>query len=514
MSTQLQDLLQNGLNHSPDREALRTNQGCWTFAELDRLADGVAAGLSQRGVMPGDRVLWSLVNGHPALLLSLACHRLGAVAVPVATRLTAVEIAAIVKRVQPALVLVPPERRQVLSPLLSLPASAVIDADALIAEAQRSERRWAAADVPPDHPALLLFTSGSTGQPKGVLHSHRSCWTSIDTSRQALGFTEEDVVLVGKPLSHAGGLQTQLLPALMAGARVVLTMRPSPAEAVALIQRHQVSEYGLLASDLLDFVDHLEVTETRLPSLRTVIGSGDSVPHELQERFQARFGWPALEGCGMTEVGGYYAMQPLEGPRRFGSIGRPTPGTRVRLLDASGVDLAGEPDGSQAAGQVAVQSESLFLGYWQDPDATEASLSDGWLLTGDLARRDADGFLWFVGRSKLMIVRRGSNIAPAEVEEVLDDHPAIHASVVVGVPHPRDGAVPVAWVVPADPADPPTLEQLEPHFRSRLAADRHPVALLIRDDLPRNLTGKFDRQRLAEEACQRVQHRATGGPAA
>ncbi|MEB3322336.1 MAG: fatty acid--CoA ligase family protein [Synechococcaceae cyanobacterium] len=306
----------------------------------------------------------------------------------------------------------------------------------------------------------------------------------------------EDVVLVGKPLCHAGGLQTQLLPSLMAGARVVLAMRPSPATAVALIRRYDVTEFGLLASDLLDFVDHLEAHGLALPSLRTVIGSGDTVPLELQERFRRLFGWTVLEGCGMTEVGGYYAMQPIHGERQPGSLGLPTPGTELRLLPMSGTEEV-EPG---EVGEIAVRTASATIGYWKNPEATRDLFRDGWLMSGDLARRDADGTLWFCGRRKLVIVRRGSNIDPAEIEERLDAHPAVHAAVVVGVPHPRDGEVPVAWIQAQSGARLPDDQQLRGYLAEHLAAYKLPVRFLPITDLPRNSTGKFDRVRLRQRA--------------
>ena len=491
-TTGLQRLLDAALRRGPNRPALLAPGPPLSYRALEDGAALVAGGLWAEGIRPGERVAWRLPNGPEAVLLSLACYRIGAISVPINARLTEEEVKAMLARIEPGAVVLPAEQAEQWAALgqPALPWPALLGA-APIDPVQ---------DLPEDHPALILFTSGSTGQPKGVVHSHRGCLAAIDTCRLALDLQADDVVLVGKPLSHAGGLQTQLLPSLRAGAQVLLATRPSAATAAALIQQHGVSEFGLLASDLLDFVDHLETQQLALPSLRRVIGSGDTVPMELQKRFRELFGWPVLEGCGMTEVGGYYAMHPIHGERKPGSIGRPTPGTDLRILPESGTTEVAEG----AIGEFAVRTASATIGYWKDAKATEALFREGWLMTGDLGRRDADGTLWFCGRRKLLIVRRGSNIAPAEIEELLDAHPAVHAAVVVGVPHRRDGAVPVAWIQPQPGAPAPKENVLLTYLAQHLAIYKLPAHVLLAAELPRNSTGKVDRRQLRELALARL----------
>lgn len=303
-------------------------------------------------------------------------------------------------------------------------------------------------------------------------------------------------MLVGKPITHAGGLQTQLMPTLSVGGQVILAMKPEPAQAASLIDAHAVSEYGMLASDLLDFVEYLEESHaTCLPTLKNSIGSGDSVPVDLHHRFRDLLGWEVMEGAGMTEIGGYYAANPRYGSRKWGSLGLPTPDTELRIVDESGAEC---PSGE--TGEIAVRSPSATIGYWQDPAGTAEVIRDGWLYTGDLAHRDEQGYVWFVGRKKLMIVRRGSNIAPAEVEDVLDEHPQVHASVVVGVHDQRDGQVPVACVARLHDTESVTEGELRDFVAKRLAAYKNPARYFFFDELPRNSTGKFDRHRLQEAA--------------
>jgi long-chain acyl-CoA synthetase len=207
----------------------------------------------------------------------------------------------------------------------------------------------------------------------------------------------------------------------------------------------------------------------------------------------------------MTEIGCYYAMNPRYGRRKWGSLGLPTPHTEVRLIGDDGRDV-----GMGAVGEILVRTPSATIGYWRDPVETENLFRDGWLQTGDLGRVDEEGYLWFVGRRKLMIVRRGSNIAPAEVENVLDEHPQVHASVVVGVPDPYDGSVPVAWIMPMPDADAPDEDALRAYVSARLAPYQSPVYYLFSHDLPRNSTGKLDRHRLQELAVEVLGGKANG----
>ena len=518
--TPLQGLLQDPVSRLPEKTAIRFGDVRVSYAELDDMVRRVAAGLKEAGVKKGERVAWLLPNCLEAVSVTLACYQIGAVAVPMNYRYVDREALDVIERVDAGILVFHASKQQLVNSLIASrpklttyqvqPGALTfpLGSDSGAGNAGGFESLLSAAplldveQVDADDPCLILFTSGSTGHPKGVVHSQGGAFAGIDTSRQVFDFREEDAVLVGKPISHAGGLQTQLMPALHVGAGTVLAMKPTPAEAVAMINENSVTQYGLLASDLLDFIEHLENHPTPLPTLKNSIGSGDSVPTDLHQRFRDLLGWEVMEGSGMTEIGGYYAANPRYGKRKWGSLGLPTPGTRLRIVDSAGADC---PIGE--TGEILIQSPSATIGYWHDKKATEDLFRGGWLHSGDLARYDEDGYVWFVGRSKLMIVRRGSNIAPAEVETIIDEHPLVHASVVVGLADPSDGQVPVACVAllsGKEAAGEASSEQsIREYVTQHLAAYKNPVRYVFLDEIPRTSTGKFDRHSLQELVTSR-----------
>ncbi|WOO42517.1 class I adenylate-forming enzyme family protein [Rubellicoccus peritrichatus] len=504
--TVLQEAIDQSLSREAKRIALYHGEQAYRIGELKDQSLKMAAGLIQQGLEVGDRVGFMLPNCPEALITTLASYNQGLVIVPINYRFQANDASKFIDQVEPKLLVYHVDKEPVVTELKQryseIKYFCVGDQSAVETEHSPAfetlpgnDLLEAASGIPEDHPALILFTSGSTGIPKGVVHSQRTVFEAFDSARQIFDFNEEDVVLVGKSISHAGGLQTQLFPAFAAGSQIVLATNPSPAEAVAIIQRHKVTEYAMLASNFLDFVEFMEAHHEGLPSLRKCIASGDAVPHDLHERFKKLFGWEALEGCGMTEVGTYYSVNPLYGKRKWGSIGLPAPNMQVRVVQSDDKTAA-----VNETGELMVKSPTNTIGYWNNPEATKRLFSDGWLHTGDLGYADEDGYFWFVSRKKLLIVRRGSNISPVEIENVLDEHPLIHATVVVGVPDDRDGEVPVACIASMEDTNRPVESELREFVAPQLAAYKLPKHYLFLSELPQTATGKFDRHELEEMA--------------
>lgn len=509
--TPLQSFLGYSAAMAPDQVAINYGSRNISYRELDRRIRQLATGLLHQGVQSGDRVALFVPNCPEAVMALIACYLIGAVAVPLNYRYQGEEARSVIRRIQAKMLICHEERLEIVESFLdknnSLPTFVIgrgrpSETFRLVEELFSSSPLPQAIQIPPEHPALILFTSGSTGQPKGVVHSHHSAFSAIDISRQIFDFTQQDIVLIGKPISHAGGLQTQLMPTLLVGGQAVLVMKPSPAEAVSLILEHSVTQYAMLASDLLDFIEYLEDHPTALPTLKNSIGSGDCVPTDLHHRFKDLFGWEVMEGCGLTEVGTYYTVNPRYGERKWGSLGLPCPDTRLCIRGRDGDFL---PNGE--VGEIVIQTPSATIGYLDDPESTQELFHDGWLHTGDLGYVDDQHYVWFTGRKKLIIVRRGSNIAPAEVENLIDEHPLVHASVVVGVPDKQDGQVPVAWVVPRSPSEIPTENELGEYLSRRLASYKTPVTYLFLKELPLTSTGKYDRHHLEEMAMAALQKR-------
>ena len=507
--TPLQSLLGYSAAMHPDQVAMTCGSRNMSYRELDRRIRQLAAGLIDRGIESGDRVALFVPNCPEAVIALFACYFIGAIAVPLNYRYVGEEAQAVINRTHAKLLICHKERLKIVEsfldnedalPVFIIGGEKTQEAFCLIEELYSLSPLPQAIQVPLEHPALILFTSGSTGQPKGVVHSHHSAFSGIDISRQIFDFLQEDIVLIGKPISHAGGLQTQLMPTLMVGGTVVLAMKPSPADAVSLILQHSVTQYAMLASDLLDFIEYLEDHPTALPTLQNSIGSGDSVPTDLHHRFRDLLGWEVMEGCGLTEVGTYYTVNPRYGKRKWGSLGVPCPETRLGIRGKNGNFL---PHGE--VGEIVIQTPSSTIGYLDDDNATQELFHDGWLHTGDLGYVDDQQYVWFTGRKKLIIVRRGSNIAPAEVENLIDEHPLVHASVVVGVPDKQDGQVPVAWVVPRSSSDLPTESELREYLATRIASYKTPVRYWFLNELPLTSTGKYDRHHLEEMAIAALQ---------
>lgn len=499
----LGETLRRARRQCPAKAALHFEGGSWSYGELDDRSDRVAAALHAAGVRAGQRVAMFLPNCPELVLGYFACFKLGAVSVPLNYRYrreeahhairhsgatTLVAHAALAAEVDPTpgaglglerCYLVgrgrPPAPFRAFDDLLTTPAVPL-----------------PAPAFDEGQPAAILYTSGTTARPKGVVYTHATLGANNAMQVGAYALTPDDVHLISCPACHAAGLTGQLLPGLQLGCTLVLLHLPSPAAVVAAIRRHGVTRVKMLPAALGDLVEYLEQhPETRLPSWRCCTAGGDLVPPELHERFRRVAGFSITELVAMTEACPYLSNRPF-GQERCGSAGTPLPGVRVRLVDGCGLDvIPGE------VGQILVQSPAMMVGYWGDPEASARALADGWLHTGDLARQDRDGTYWFAGRLKEVIIRGGSNISPLEVEAVLDRHPAVHLSCVVGVPDRHLGAVVVAYVLLGEDCFPrPSEAELRWFVGQLLATYKVPDRILVVPHLPLNPAGKVDRKRL------------------
>ena len=485
-----------------DRIALTADGRDYTYAALADLGLRVAAGLRARGLHPGDRVAFFMPNRAELAIAYFGCFAAGLVAVPLNPRYRGAEVEYAVADCAPRLLIAD---AALLDRLDGARLAALGVAEVVVAggRAQAGSHPFAAlrdaaplaapAAVAADSAAVVLYTSGSTGKPKGVTHTHASLRNTARHQVVSQVLDAGDVQLAFMGIAYIAAFAGQLLTSLHLGGRMVLLPHFDPEAVVAAVARHGATRLQTGPADLRDLLARPRPEPGALATLRCCIAGGERIHDELHERFAAWAGIALTEACGMTEAYNY-AMNPPFGAKRVGSFGLPTDGVTLRLLDAAGRDAA--------EGEVLVRSDAVARGYWNNPAATAEALCDGWLVTGDLARRDPDGWYWFVGRRKEIIIRGASNIAPGEVESVLVQHPAVAAAGVVGAPDPHDGHVPVAFVElrPGAVASP---EGLRAFAAERLAEYKVPLSIWVLDALPLNVNGKVDRPallaRLADE---------------
>lgn len=503
-------LLQNQRECHPDRLAIIYNDRKWTYLEFDDIANRVGSSLRQAGIKPGDRVALLFQNCPEFVFSYFGCFKIGAVAVPLNARLAEVELAYIINDCE---------------------ARFVIGEDTLLSElySHRSDLKSVEkfyiygnqADFPNATPfhallehsdttdnfltiqnevlAVILYTSGTTAKPKGVMHSHHSL---VETAATVTGVLEMpsdapgEVFAIVVPLFHVGGFATMLLPALSVGAVALIVRQFEPVSVLASLVKHRVSCLFALPIMYNALMNVPEASKYDLSFLRFPVAGGDSVPIGLHDRFRKIFGIELCETCGMTEMAPY-SVNPPTGVKKPGSIGLPSVGVKLRLVDGSkGYVSLGQ------VGEILVQSGAMMMGYWKDIEATKAVVQDGWLHTGDLATVDVDGYYWFSGRKKDIIIRAGSNISPLEVEDAICRHPSVKEVGVVGRSSESVGEIVCAFVVLKENEPRLTEAELTMFIGSVLASYKVPEIVSFVPSLPRGLTGKVDRKRLRAMAVE------------
>lgn len=484
-----------------------------SYAELKAQVDGLAGHWSQAGVGKGDRVGILAFNCPEVLVALLAAARIGAIFVPVNFRLAPPELAYVINDAGLSQLLVGPEFEEVIESLRpSLCPGGYI---ALAPQGGPGFGRggwttFAAATLAPPcppcpvfpgDPVTILYTSGTTGKPKGAIITHGNVWTNNLNWILAYGCALDEVMLTTAPMFHAGGLFAGVLTVLMMGGHIVIQSQFEPGAFLAALAAHRVTITFGVPTMLLALTRHPDFGSIDLSSLRLYIVGGAPVPVPLL-RICADRNIPVTHTYGMTEATSVHSyLRPALAFDRIGSAGQPVLTGETMLVDAEGASVT-EP-GQKA--EIALRGANIFAGYWQRPDATAAAfLPGGWFRTGDVGYLDG-GFLYVCDRVKDMIVSGGENVYPAEVESVLAGHPAIASAAVVGAPDPVWGESVVAAVVLRDGAS-LELDELRAYCRGMLAGYKLPKHLHLLDEMPLNGAGKIQKQILREQ----VRHIFTG----
>ncbi|MFZ3559821.1 acyl-CoA synthetase [Streptomyces sp. BH055] len=479
---------------TPHRTALIHDGTAYSYADLHDRTTRLAHALRAQGVRRGDRVAYLGAN-HPSYLETLfAAGTLGAVFVPLNTRLSTPELAYQLRDSGAKALLYTGDRE----PAESLPAPLTIEAagsgyEDLLASAPSDPIDEAVAG---DDLCLIMYTSGTTGRPKGAMLTHANLtWNAVNVLVDH-DLIADEVALVSAPLFHTAGLNMLTLPVLLKGGTCVLVASFDPAETFDLIHRHGVT-FMFGVPTMFDLLTRQPAWPTAdLSTLRILTCGGAPVPPPLIAAYQQR-GLTFLQGYGMTEAApGTLFLDAEHAVSKAGSAGVPHFFSDVQVV---GPDLT--PVGVGETGEVVVRGPHVMPGYWGLPTETEAAFSDGWFRTGDAARVDTDGYVTIVDRFKDMIISGGENIYPAEIEAALLAHPDVAECAVIGVPDAKWGEVPRAVVVPAagatpDPSD--LLASLTPH----LARYKIPKSLVLTHELPRTASGKLLKSRLRETYAQ------------
>ena len=503
----LVDLFLARAAEAPARPALFYGSQVLRYRDVEQQS-GVLAGelAGQRGVAPGDRVALLLGNRPEFVISLLGILRAGAVAMPLNRFLKAPELAAILRDGMPRLLLSEPEFADRLPALKRElgPEFEIACFDGAVPDTARPLPRLdqgpAAASLPPpgrpEDLALLVYTSGTTGHPKGVMLPHRSVVSNLRGCLQAMHVRRSDRFTLLLPMFHSFMLTVcQFLP-LCTGLSIVLVRSLNPPRniIVEMIRHRATILVGVPA--LFQALTQAEIpwfARLLLLRLRVAVSGSAPLAGAVLQRFETQMRIPLLEGYGLTEAAPVVALAPLDGPRKPGSVGRPLPGVEVGILDPAGRLLPpGEP------GEIAVRGPNVMQGYWHQPAETEQSLRDGWLHTGDVGLLDADGHLFIQDRKKDMLLVRGQNVYPREIEEVLHRAPGVCEAAVVGRADEKRGEVPVAFVV-LQPGATTSQASLRAHCREQLADYKLPRLYRIVDALPRTGTGKVDKKALRRQ---------------
>lgn len=481
----------------PEHIAVQGAQGSWTYAQLRDAALAYAGALRRQGIGPGDRVLVIAPTVPEFVIAYLGIHALGAVVVPVNTMSTRAELEYFIGDAGCSLVVAWHDLDS---------ASADAAATAGIAHVSLAEGAGVAGDVSPagvhdraiDDVAVILFTSGTTGRPKGAELTVGNVLSAAEISARLTDATPEDRVGTGLPLFHVFGQTAVLMLALTAGATMSLLARFSAGAMLDMLRSDRLTIMcGVPTMWNAMLHDAGDATAADFADLRLAISGGASLPTEVARAFQEKFGCTLLEGYGLTETTAVAAFGGTTAPS--GTVGLAVFDTEIQIRD-----LAGQPIAANTAGEVYIKGPTVMRGYHNRPEATAEVLSaDGWLRSGDIGEMDAEGNLRIVDRAKDLIIRGGYNVYPSEVEAVLYEHPDIIEAAVVGIAHEHYGEEVAAVIVvhPSSPQDGPAITAWS---RERLSAYKIPRVVKFVDELPKGSTGKILKRAIDREPLARI----------
>jgi len=495
MGLNLGTVLASGAAARPDHTAVELGDREISYAELDRMARGVATALRARGLEPGTSVAIMVPNVPEFSIAYFGILYAGCSVVPLNVLLSAPEVTYHLQDSEARLLVAHPFFR---APAEKGAAEAGVpvvwsdgDEGEVLAELAGAAPVDALCDTRPDDTAVILYTSGTTGKPKGaeLTHSNLTMNCSVVVPR-LIPIGRDDVSLATLPLFHSFGQTCVQNGTLAAGGTVTLLPRFGPKEAFEILERDRVTLFAGVPTMYFALLHHESERSYDLSSLRHCLSGGAPMPVEVMRTFEERFGVKILEGYGLSETSPVASFNMPDRPRKPGSVGYPVWGVELAILDDKDQPL---PDGER--GEICIRGHNVMKGYWKRPDATREALRGGWFHSGDIGLRDADGSLRIVDRVKDMILRGGFNVYPREVEEVLYGHEAIAEAAVIGIPHESHGEE-VKAVVALKPGCQVSAPALIAWCKERLAAYKYPRVIEFVESLPKGPTGKILKREL------------------
>ncbi len=498
MSWNLNENFANSVKKSPEHSAFVYLGQSTTYSELGDQVQRVAFGLSQRGIKKGDKVALLLGNSPEFIIAYYGILRLGAIVVPINPTFTAPEISYILANSEAKGVVA----LSALSPLMDVLKEKISLSFVVYVGEYTTDINWTeliAADaknesvfVDEEDLAVILYTSGTTGRPKGAMLTHKNMASNAEGIQKLVTLTPEDRMVAVLPMFHVFCMTVCMNGPIAAGSTIIIIPRFSPVEVLETIHKEGATILAAVPT-MFNFLYQVPNTVAEnFSSIRYCCSGGASLPVDLLHRFEKKFNTIILEGYGLSESSPIATFNTPRKPRKAGSIGVDIFGVTNKVVDENGNELP-----PNEIGELIVQGPNIMKGYLGMPEATAEALKDGWLYTGDMAYMDEEGYFYIVDRKKDLIIVGGYNVYPREVEEVLYKHPDIIEAAVIGVPHEEYGESVKAFVVAKDPTL--TSEAVIEFCREQLVRYKLPRTVEFLADLPKNSTGKILRRSLREE---------------
>lgn len=497
MSYSLDGNLRRSARIFPDSIAYIYKDKSVTYKEFNQQVEGFATGLAAQGIGKGDGVALLLGNSPEFLISYYGILRLGAFAVPMNPLYTQGEISYILDNSQAkaviAYVSVEPKLSAVKEQLDNLKLVIYTDTEDQECTWEQlikpSNNNFESPLIEQEDIAVILYTSGTTGKPKGAMLSHRNLVSNAVAISELIKLHDKDRVVTVLPMFHVFSMTICLNAPIACGATVLILPKFSPLDVVSTIRDRKATVFAGVPT-MYNFIFQLpKATAEEFLSIRLCISGGASIPVELLQNFENKFNVFILEGYGLSETSPLVAINPLKGTRKPGSIGLSIPGVTTKVVDIEGKELS-----RREVGELVVQGPNIMKGYLGMPEATSAAMQDGWMYTGDLATMDEEGYLYIVDRKKDIIIVGGYNVYPREVEEVLYQHPAVVEAAVIGVPDGEYGERVKAFVVVKD--EQITINEIIRFCQDQLVKYKVPSLVEFLKELPKNTTGKILRREL------------------